>query len=178
LGDKDLEQVKKWISNKCICTTGERGFTAEFGLDGSAVNSFFFKGGGRTALLQVLTDRPHSELGGGLFCLLQMPVSLSNVEQACAQLNKTEMAAQDLPPHFGAWCVGQFKTNPAYISFFPNELHRFVGGIAVNIAIWANERANWANRILGSMHNEPRADAPAQNSVTPAQARIVGGHRL
>ena len=32
-GDKDLEQVKKWISNKCICTTSEHGFTC--GIRGS-----------------------------------------------------------------------------------------------------------------------------------------------
>jgi hypothetical protein len=61
-----------------------------------------------------------------------------------------EMAEDDLVPHFGAWCVGKLGNNPAYVSFLPNVLHR-VSGIAVNNAVWAMNRAIWANEKLASM---------------------------
>jgi hypothetical protein len=85
--------------------------------------------------------------------LLQMPHRFENkrrLEQVCVQLNSLEMAARDLPPHFGAWCVARLDNNPAYVSFFPNPLRK-APGIAVNAAIWAMNRARWANTILASV---------------------------
>ena len=100
-----------------------------------------------------MADQPHPELGGGLFCLLQLPHQVSDEEslqKICMQLNKLEMAADDLPPHFGAWCPGKNGNNPSYISFLPNGLHS-APGIAVNTAIWAMNRAKWANGKLAAM---------------------------
>ena len=100
-----------------------------------------------------MADEPHPEFGGGLFCLLEMPHRISDEDrlmEICLQLNRMEMAARALPPHFGAWCPGNLGNNPAYVSFLPNILHS-VPGIAVNIAVWATGRATWANTVLTSM---------------------------
>jgi hypothetical protein len=61
-----------------------------------------------------------------------------------------EMAAHDLPPHFGAWCPGRLGNNPAYVTFLPNAMHS-VGDIAVNAAFWALNRAEYANSMLASL---------------------------
>ena len=127
------------------------GLTAEFPLGSGAVSAA--SGDRQTALYQVMADQPHPEAGGGLFCLLQMPHQVAGEEKLhkiCTQLNRMEMAEDDLAPHFGAWCVGKLGSNPADVSFLPNMLHR-VSGIAVNNAVWAMNRAIWANKKLKSM---------------------------
>ena len=149
--EQDMQQVESYLSQLCVCTTGGAGLTAEFPLAAGVVSAA--TGNTETALFQLMADQPHPEMGGGLFCLLQMPQQigdLARLQSICAQLNKLEMAAADLPPHFGAWCPGKLGGNPAYISFLPNSLHR-VSGIAVNTAFWAANRANWANRMLVNM---------------------------
>ena len=78
-------------------------FDVKFGLNEGAVSAV--AGDHKTALFQLMADQPHPELGGGLFCLLQMPHQLQDerrLNQVCLQLNNMEMAAHDLPPHFGA----------------------------------------------------------------------------
>jgi hypothetical protein len=149
----DFEQVETRLSRVCVCTTGELGLTAEFGLSKGAVTAV---AGHHTALLQLKGDQPHPELGGGLFLVLEMPHQLhdeKSLSQLCMELNKMEMAAADAPPHFGAWCEGKLGSNPAYVSFFPNAFHeaREVSAIAVNAAFWAANRAQWANRVLASL---------------------------
>jgi hypothetical protein len=149
--DSDIEQVERMLSRLCVCTTGGSGLTAEFGLTEDAVSAA--AGDHKTALFQLMTDEPHPELGGGLFCLLQMPHQLGDekrLQQVCMQLNSMEMAGEDLPPHFGAWCTGKIGNNPAYVSFLPNALHS-VSGIAANEAVWAMNRAQWANAMLASL---------------------------
>lgn len=61
-----------------------------------------------------------------------------------------EMAAHDLPPHFGACCPGRLGNNPAYVSFLPNALYS-APGIAVNASLWAMNRAQWASAMLAAM---------------------------
>lgn len=149
--EQDFVLVEGYLSRLCVCTTGGLGLTAEFGLADSAVSAV--AGDHKTALFQMMADQPHPELGGGLFCLLQMPHQLqdeSRLHTVCHQLNSMEMAAHDLPPHFGAWCPGKLGNNPAYISFFPNALHS-ASGIAVNASFWAMNRAQWANAMLASI---------------------------
>jgi len=150
--EDDFEQVKGRLSPFSLCTTGERGLTAEFGLSERAVTA---AAGHKTALWRLKTDQPHPELGGGLLCVLEMPhlAEKNRLHQICAQLNNMEMAASDLPPHFGAWTEGKLGSNPAYVTFFPNafrELHA-VSPIAVNAAFWAANRAQWANNVLASL---------------------------
>ncbi len=149
--ENDFNQVENFLSRVCVCTTGELRLTAEFGLADGAVGAI--AGDQKTALFQEMADQTHPELGGGLFCLLQMPHQIADersLQQICVRLNNMEMAAHDLPPHFGAWCKGKLGNNPAYISFFPNALHT-ASGIAVNAGFWAMHRAQWANTMLASM---------------------------
>ena len=149
--ENDFKQVESYLSQLCVCTTGGLGLTAEFGLADGAVSAV--AGDHKTALFQEMADQPHPELGGGLFCLLQMPHQIADerrLQQICVQLNNMEMAAHDLPPHFGAWCKGKLGNNLAYVSFFPNALHT-ASGIAVNAGFWAMNRAQWANVMLASM---------------------------
>lgn len=147
---KDLAQVEGYLSQLCVCTTGGLRLTAEFGLAEGAVSA---AANHKTALFQLMADQPHPELGGGLFCLLQMPHQVSDeeeLEKICMQLNQMEMAAHDLPPHFGAWCPGKLGNNPAYVCFLPNALY-LASGIAVNASLWALGRAQWANVKLASL---------------------------
>jgi hypothetical protein len=148
---RDFEQAERYLSRVCVCTTGGLGLTAEFGLAENAGSAA--RGDRKTALFQLMADQPHPELGGGLFCLLQMPHQVRDEEELqkiCLQLNKMEMAAHDLPPHFGAWCPGRLRNNPAYVTFLPNALHS-APGIAVNTCFWAMHRALWANAVLASL---------------------------
>lgn len=149
--ERDFAQVEGHLSKMCLCTTGGLGLTAEFGLNEGAVSAAV--GDHNTALFQLAADQLHPELGGGLMCLLQMPHQLQDkhrLNQVCLQLNNMEMAAHDLPPHFGAWCPGRLGKNPAYISFLPNPLYA-ASGIALNTAFWAMNRAQWANAMLASL---------------------------
>jgi hypothetical protein len=151
--ERDFEQVSAYLSNVSVCTTGGLGLTAEFGLREGAISAAF--GDHYTALWRLQGDQPHPEIGGGLFCLLQMPHQIpdeARLDRILVQLNQMEMAPHDLPPHFGAWCRGQIGNNPAYVSFLPNALHS-AAGIAVNMSIWAFHRANWASAMLASMGN-------------------------
>ena len=148
---RDFEQVKEYLSRVCVCTTGGLGLSAEFGLRDGAVSAA--TGDRDTALWQLLGDQPHPEMGGGLFCLLQLPHQFrdeSQLDKILLRLNQMEMAPHDLPPHFGAWCRGRIGNNPAYVSFLPNAMHS-VAGIAVNMSFWALNRAQWANAMLLSM---------------------------
>ena len=131
--EQDMQQVESYLSQICACTTGGAGLTAEFPLAAGVVSAA--TGHTETALFQLMAQ----QIGDS-----------ARLQSNCAQLNKLEMAAADLPPHFGAWCPGKLGGNPAYISFLPNSLHR-VSGIAVNTAFWAANRANWANRVLVNM---------------------------
>jgi hypothetical protein len=122
--ESDFHQVEQYLSQISVCTTGGLGLTAEFGLSDGEISAA--AGHSKTALFQEMADQPHPELGAGLFCLLQMPHRLADerrLQQVCLQLNTMEMAAHDLPPHFGAWCEGGLGNNPAYVSFFPNALY-------------------------------------------------------
>jgi hypothetical protein len=147
----DLAYVERHMSEVCFCNADDLTLTAEFGLAEGAYSAA--AGDRRTALFQMMADQPHPELGGGLFCLLQMPHRVADqakLQRICQQLNQMEMAGQDLPPHFGAWCPGKMGNNFAYVSFLPNALHS-VPGVAVNQAIWALNRASWANGKLASI---------------------------
>ncbi len=148
--EEDFAQVERALSRMCVCTTGDLGLTAEFALGEDAVSAA--AGHRKTALWRLLGEQPHPEVGGGLFCLLQLPHQVADekrLHNICNELNRMEMAAHDLPPHFGAWCPGRSINSPAYVSFLPNALHR-VSGIALNASIWAAHRARWANAMMAS----------------------------
>ena len=148
--EDDFECLEERMSRFCVCSSGGLGFTAEFGLEPGAKS---VATGHRTALFELRADQPHPELGGGLFVLLQLPHQLAGarqVHEACARMNLLEMAAADLPPHFGAWCPGRMGTNLAYVSFLPNPLHA-APNIAMNATMWGIHRAEWASKQLGKL---------------------------
>lgn len=149
--EEDLEFVREHLSQMSVCNTGGLGLTAEFGLKSGSLSAM--TGDHDTALWQIMGDQPHPDLGGGLFCLLQMPHQIADEDRLDAvigELNRIEMAPQDLPPHFGAWCRGKLGNNPAYVSFLPNDLHH-VHGLAVNMSVWALHRAHLADAMLATM---------------------------
>lgn len=138
----DFERAGRMLERRFACTFDRRGLAVEFPLDDDSAPSAA-AGGHDTALLQLVADQPHPALGGGLLCLLQLPhryAAESELNAVCARLNALEMAAFDLPPHFGAWCPGKLGDNVAYVSFLPNALHA-VPGIALNFAVWALSRS-------------------------------------
>lgn len=148
---QDFAQIKDHLEQVSICNADDSGFTAEFSLNEGSVSAAFGHHG--TALFRADATEPHPELGGGLFCTLELPhqaESPNQLRQICAQLNRMEMAALDLPPHFGAWTAGRVGNNPAYVSFYPNALHE-VSGLGVNAAFWAMARARWASIALPSL---------------------------
>jgi hypothetical protein len=147
----DLAEVANHLSRDCLCNADATGLTAEFGLRSGKVSAGM--GDHRTALWELQSDKPHPLLGGGLLCLLQLPhqiASKSSLGELLVKLNQMEMAAYQLTPHFGAWCEGRSRNNPAYVSFLPNGLHE-VNGIAVMVSNWARYRAQWANAMLASL---------------------------
>jgi hypothetical protein len=149
---KDFGQVKDFFSQRCVCNNDEFGFVAEFALRPGHLSAVV--GHNATALWKLDGDQPHPGLGGGLFCLLQLPHRIqdrSRSGQAIRQLNRLEMLPHPLPPHFGAWCLGDQGGNPTYVSFLPNALHDIAPGIALNMTVWAEARAQWANITLASM---------------------------
>ena len=150
--ENDFDQVEDFFSGRCVCSRGELAFVAEFPLRPGAATAM--AGDDRTALWTITADEPHPQLGGGLFCKLELPHHLSDGSRftgVLRQLNQLEMLPHALPPHFGAWCIGESDHNPAYVSFLPNALHDAARGIALNMSVWASSRAQWANATLASM---------------------------
>ena len=149
--NQDFEEVRGYLSKISLCTAGDRGLSAEFGLHDGSISAVL--GNQDTALWRLITDQPHPQAGGGLFCLLEMPHQANDPAHLgliVERLNVMEMAPLDLPPHIGAWCTGTLGNNPAYVTFLPNFLHD-KAGIAVNVSVWAAGRAQWANAMLASL---------------------------
>ncbi len=136
----------------CACAPScGGGLTVEFPLHEGSVSAA--AGNLDTALLQLVADQPHPELGGGLFGLLQLPHRIDDerrLREVCCRLNAREMAPNDLPPHFGAWYPGRRGNNLGYVCFLPNALHS-VQGIALNVAVSAMHRARWAGAMLPAL---------------------------
>ena len=147
----DFQYTKDRLSQLSFCNISSSGLVAEFSLREGEISAI--TGSNATSLLKLRSDQPHPELGGGLFCLLEMPHRITDkakLLRLSQQLNLMEMAANDLPPHFGAWCEGSLGNNLAYVSFLPNPLHDAYG-IALNYAIWSLNRSRWANAMLISL---------------------------
>lgn len=150
-GGRELGLVAHYMRGVCFCNSSESSFTAEFELQEGEYSAM--GGHHSTALFRLETEEPHPSLGGGLFCLLQMPHEVrtkARLNEICMHLNRAEMQAHDLPPHFGAWCAGRRANSPAYVCFLPNAL-KHVPGIEVNVTLWALARSRWASAMLASL---------------------------
>ncbi len=149
--DQDFELTKSYLEEMSVCTVGGLGLTAEFGIEQDDVSAV---AGHQTALWRMSADQPHPVLGGGLFCILELPFSFeeSILLTVINILNKSEMNPKDLPPHFGAWTIGNRKDNPAYVSFLPNIMHSEAKNIQINMSMWAIARVQSAKTTLLSQN--------------------------
>ena len=145
--DEDFDLTQSYLKNICVCTTGGLGFTAEFGIGPDSVAAIR---GDQTALWRMLANQAHPAMGGGLFCILELPFGFEKEKllKIINILNAAEMEANDLPPHFGAWSIGNRGDNPAYVSFLPNIMHSQAKNIQVNMSIWAHQRVQSAYTVL------------------------------
>lgn len=163
----DFAMMERHLSRVAVCSASDDRLTAEFGL---AAGSFGRPAANEeTALFTASSTEPHHELGGGLLCTLQLRRSVESkvrLGRICNQLNALEMAALDLPPHFGAWSSARSDKNPVYVSFFPNAMHS-ISGIGIKAAVWALTRARWASGVIASLDDTARPGeiGPAANSA-------------
>jgi len=157
----EIEDTHSKLLNICVCTSDGAGITAEFPLAPGAMSAAV--GDQNTALFQIHTDVPHPHWGPGLFCSVEFPychpdspVGLGKDDgaliEALNHLNRLEMHQHDRPPHYGAWCVGMRKNNPAYVTFLVNQCHHYRGMSSVphNLAIWNFVRSKSADPFLRS----------------------------
>lgn len=98
-----------------------------------------------TALIRLLTDQAHPQLGNGLLATLQLPVIADDLDVArlANELNYLEASSWTEFPLIGCWHsqkVGD-AARPAFSTFVPNVLHQ--PGIATNVALWMLNRARW-----------------------------------
>jgi hypothetical protein len=143
----DLDAVEAELAKTCACTRNRSGLAAEFALKSAAPAGNTSTG---IAYWELLTQPPHSELGGGLLCILQLAHRLGDAQKRHAALNLlnvSEMHSPGLPPHLGAWCEGKGGDNFAYVSFLPNLLHD-VPGLANRASFWARSRAEAVVNLL------------------------------
>jgi hypothetical protein len=141
--EQDLDVVQAELSKTCACTRNRSGLAAEFSLKGAPPAA-------GAAYWELLRDPPHSELGGGLLCILQLSHRVGDAPKRHAALNLlnvSEMNSPGLPPHIGAWCEGKGGDNFAYVSFLPNILHD-VPEIASQASRWARNRAEAVVNLL------------------------------
>jgi hypothetical protein len=103
--------------------------------------------GGRTSLLQLSANEPHAMYGNGILSRLELPLPVEGSSAAAlvSELNQWELSMFDLPPLFGAWCLG--PRAPTFVSFVPNAI--CVSGLLVNLLVWNRVRAARVREWLG-----------------------------
>ena len=167
----DFAMMERHLSRFAACSASDDHLTAEFGL--AAGSSGRPAANEETALFTASSLEPHHELGGGLLCTLQLRRSVESkvrLGRICNQLNALEMAALDLPPHFGAWSSTRHDKNPVYVSFFPNAMHS-ISGIGIKAAVWALTRARWASGVIPSLDDTARQ---AETGLAANWAAVTG----
>jgi hypothetical protein len=142
-----FERALSMMKKAGIFANGDgSGLTAEFPWDPgafSAVESLLGKPRKRTSLFRIECSE-HPNLGKGLFCRLELPLSLSDADafRLAIELNKMEFAAADWPPLLGAWTSMPGSGRPTFVSFWPNC---FAKAISVElISTWCGARARRA----------------------------------
>ncbi len=90
--------------------------------------------GGRTSLLQILVSE-HPLYGRGIQSRLEIPIPVNDpaVFRLVDELNRWELSGPDLPPLFGAWCLGDRA--PAFVTFVPTQM--CFPGLLQNLTAWA-----------------------------------------
>jgi hypothetical protein len=99
-----------------------------------------------TALIRLITDQPHPQLGNGLLVTLQLPVDAEPADAVQPSwYNMLELISVTHFPLIGSWCVHPISENIhklSHSSFIPNFL--YMPGLVVNMALWMMGRARWA----------------------------------
>jgi hypothetical protein len=113
--------------------------------------------GDDTAILRMVTDQPHPQLGSGLLAMLHIPVvsDPQEAEATCVSLNYLESTVWSKRgiPFVGSWSASESQNSngerfytPTFQCFIPNMMYRF--GIAENFVLHMLERARWARQTL------------------------------
>lgn len=146
-------------------TLGSRHFTVEFPWDAGAISKMFTVGegrdsaaqdgqftdeqldqmGGATSLLQIRVAR-HPFYGPGIHCMLELPLPAEGdgAVELVTGLNAWELSGPDLPPHLGAWSLGERALT--YVCFLPTQYA--LPGLLQNLTVWMAARAARARAWL------------------------------
>jgi hypothetical protein len=105
--------------------------------------------GSDTALIRLVTDQRHPQLGSGLLATLLLPFfgEDSEIANECAGLNFLEATSWTGFPLFGSWhphAAREGKQGPSFTTFVPNALYQPV--LATNFALWMLGRARWVRQ--------------------------------
>jgi hypothetical protein len=157
------------VSEYSVLTNGDaNGLTAEFPYSGnrSSVELAAMQQAvpPETALLQIITDHNHPQLGSGALVTLKLPIKIPKAGKDDAAstenaLNFLEAAGKDTieisnggtarTTLIGAWCVDPStseRDSLAFVSFVPSMLAR--GGVLENLCIYDAVRTRWAHSVL------------------------------
>lgn len=150
----DFEAVKSLIDTQrgFFGSLGDFHYTVEFPWDSGALSSSFNSeefqvhareagytdeqiaiAGGRTSLFQIMFIQ-HPMYGWGLQSRLELPVSPEGGSAVALvdELNRWELSGPDLPPMFGAWCLGERA--PTFLTFIPTQM--CLPGLVYNLTVW------------------------------------------
>lgn len=151
------------LSELSVLTTGDaNGLTAEFPYAGPrpAIELAAIKQPPETALLQVMTDQRHPELGSGALVTLKLPKTGQDDAGSTANaLNLLEAIGKDTIEFsnggtarttlLGAWCVDPSRSERdslAFVSFVPSIVAK--DGVLENLCIYNAVRTRWAHSVL------------------------------
>lgn len=164
--DEDFRSLKEFINRiGRFYTLGDRHWAAEFPWDDGAVTSVFPREEfreharrsselsderidqytGRTSLLRIrITEHPF--YGKGVFATLELPVEPDHSLSVplAMELNDWELTTAHLPPHFGAWCLGERALS--YVSFMPTQY--CVPDLLPNLTVWMSARQHRVRELL------------------------------
>ena len=157
-GQEDFLAAKAYSDHlNLFGSEGDCHFTCEIPWDSGAVTNLFHhlreqlletgeftseeldRLSGRTALFQVTSTIPHPLYGNGVLSRLEIPIPLSegHATTLVDRLNRWELERPDLPPLYGAWCIGDRA--PTFVSFAPTQY--CLPGLLQNLTSWSLQRA-------------------------------------
>ena len=104
---------------------------------------------GKTNLLQIRIGE-HPLYGKGVHSTLELPMAPDDpaTVHMVNALNAWELSVADLPPHFGAWCIGN-RAPGSYVSFMPTQF--CIPGL-LHLTIWMAARQA---RVRECLHAPP-----------------------
>jgi hypothetical protein len=102
--------------------------------DGTHTSEDLDRLAGATSFMQVINNERHALYGNGVLSRLEIPTDTDETTASSLidELNRWELSGSDLPPLFGAWCMG--PRAPTFVSFLPNQF--CVPGLLQNLLYW------------------------------------------